>query len=254
MGVLARILMFPSAEVKLENFAILGKLVEEKHPIEYGSIHLYNKKYELDKKIRLLFKVSVQNRLQTYYVSDVYKIDIDGPVEHDSLEGMFKVKERGEVQLVHFLKPPVENVAIMTTEHRASTIMYALKALGKQGFLPIESYIELPKGKKAVDVLKEFGNIGWVYVGDIPDAHLRGAGLHGSQLQNSEVLEDLVIRGGKIKAAIIEHRERGVKVVVSEKGAIFSQRRLDITVMANIVMEIISIMLKYKLIQYKSHP
>jgi hypothetical protein len=249
--------MFPSAEVKSKNFTILGKLIEENHPIEYGSIHLYNKKYGLDKTIRLLFKVSVQNRLQTYYdsvVSDVYKIDIDVPVEHDSLEGMFKVKERGEVQLVHFLKPPVENVAIMTTEHRASTIMYALKALGKQGFLPIESYIELPRGKKAVEVLKEFGNIGWVYVGEIPDAHLRGAGLHGSKLQNSEVLEDLVIRGGKIKAAVIEHRERGVKVIVSEKGAIYSQRQLDITWMASTVMEIISIMLKYNLIKYKSHP
>jgi hypothetical protein len=252
MGVTTRILVFPNAEEKLKKFSVLEKLAEEGASVEYGSIHLYNKDYDLDKTIRLLFKVFVQTRLQRDGISNIYRVDLDVPVEHDSLEGLFTVKEKREVYLVHFLQPPVENMAIMTTQHSASTIRYALRALSKQGFSPVESYIELPLGKRAVDVLKELGNIGWVYVSDIPDVHLKGAGLYGSRLQNSEVLEDLVIRGGRVKAAVIEHAEKGMRIVISERGTIYSQRSLDIISMARVTVGIISILNKYKLIRYKS--
>jgi sorbitol-specific phosphotransferase system component IIA len=251
MGVVARILVFPNAEIKLDRFRILNELAEKGALEEYDSIHLYNKEYELNVKIRLLFKVSIQSKLQRDYISEIYKIDIDVPVEHDSLEGMFKVKERRDVELVHFTNPQIENIAIMTTKHRTATIASALKALNKYGFSPVESYVELPVGKRAVDILKELGNIGWVYVGEIPDAHLKGAGLHGVKLQNSEVLEDLVLRGGRIKAAIIEHRERDIKIVISEKGAIYSQKFVDTASMASIVMEVISVMLRHKMIRFK---
>jgi hypothetical protein len=251
MGVFARILVFPNAEVKLRKFDILDKLAEEKSPMEYDSIRLYNEDYGLDKTIRLLFKVSVQSILYRDYISNIYKIDLDVPVEHNSLEGSFNVKEKRDVQLVHFLHPSVENMAIMTTAHGSSTIMYALRALNKQGFMPIESYIELPLGKKVVDVLKELGNIGWVYVSDIPDAHLKGAGLLGSMLQKSEVLEDLITRGGRVKAAIIEHSERNIRIIISRKGSIYSQKNIDIFSMANIVREVISVLKKYNLIRYK---
>jgi len=251
MGVFGRILVFPNAEMKLRKFDILNKLAKEKSSIEYDSIRLYNNDYSLDTTIRLLFKVSVQSLLYGDNISNIYKIELDVPVEHNSLEGSFSVKEKRDVQLVHFLDSSVENMAIMTTAYSSSTITYALKALSKQGFTPIESYIELPVGKKVVDVLKELGNIGWVYVSDIPDAHLKGAGLLGSMLQKSEVLEDLITRGGRVKAAIIEHSERNIRIIISNKGSIYSVKNIDIFSMAKVVKDVISVLKKHDLIRYK---
>jgi hypothetical protein len=40
----------------------------------------------------------------------------------------------------------------------------------------------LPQGVKAIDVLKELGNIGWAFISDVHDTHLKGAGLYGNKL------------------------------------------------------------------------
>jgi hypothetical protein len=131
MGVLARILVFPSVQRKLEAFSKLDSLAEGGVEFEYGSIHLYNEKYRLDVKIKLLFKVLKQGRLQSGDLSDIYIILLDVPVEHESLEGRFDVKERQEVYLVHFVDPQLENFAVMSTEHGSKTLSQALKALQK---------------------------------------------------------------------------------------------------------------------------
>jgi hypothetical protein len=252
MGVLARILMFPSVQRKLEAFSKLDSLAKEGAEFEYGSIHLYNEKYGLDVKIKLLFKALKQGRLQSGDLSDIYIIPLDVPVEHESLEGKFDVKERREVYLVHFVDPQLENLAVISTEHGSKTLSQALKALQKIAFTPLESYIELPSGSKGIKVLKELGDIGWVYVDEIPDAHLKGAGLHGTKLQYSEILEDLTSRGGKIKAAVIHHSQRDVKIIVSERGSIYSQQNIDIVTIARILKDIIPIMNKHGLIRKRS--
>ena len=254
MGVLARILMFPSVQKKLEAFSKLDELAEKGKEKEYGRIHLYNDKYNLNVSITLLFKVVKQGRLQGMQsndLSDIYRMLLDVPVKHESLEGKFDVKEYREVYLAHFTDPQVENIAIMSTEHGSRTLSYALKALQKINFNPLESYIELPSGTKAINVLRELGNIGWVYVSEIPDVHLRGAGLYGVRLQNSEVLEDLTSRGGKIKAAIVQHPQRDVKIILSERGTIYSQQVLDIVTLARIVKEVISVMSRHNLVRIK---
>jgi len=148
MGVLARILMFPSVQRKLEAFSKLDSLAKEGAEFEYGSIHLYNEKYGLDVKIKLLFKALKQGRLQSGDLSDIYIIPLDVPVEHESLEGKFDVKERREVYLVHFVDPQLENLAVISTEHGSKTLSQALKALQKIAFTPLESYIELPSGPR----------------------------------------------------------------------------------------------------------
>ena len=252
MGVLARILMFTSVQKKLEAFSELDSLAENRTEYRYGSIHLYNDKYQLNVQISLLFRVSMQSKLQGSDLSNIYTILLDVPVEHESLEGKFNVKERREVYLIHFMESQLENFAIMSTGHGSRTLSYALKALQKIGFTPLESYIELPSGAKGVDVLRELGNIGWVYVGEIPDVHLRGAGLYGIRLQNSEVLEDLTSRGGKIKAAIVQHPQRDIKIILSERGSIYSQQTIDIVTIARILKDIILVMNKHNLIRRRS--
>ena len=252
MGVLARILMFTSAQKKLEAFSKLDDLAEKKVVFMYGKILLHNIEYQLNVPIKLLFKVSRQNRLQGSDLSDIYTILLDVPVEHDSLEGKFDVKELREVYLAHYIDPQLENFAIMSTEHGSRTLSKALEALRKIDFIPLESYIELPSGTRGIDVLKELGNIGWVYVSEIMDTHLRGAGLYGIRLQNSEVLEDLTSRGGRIKAAIVQHPQRDVKIILSERGSIYSQQSIDIVTIARILKDVILIMNKYKLIKVRS--
>jgi hypothetical protein len=242
--------MFPNAEEKIKAFKAVGSLTKESL-VEYMRIRLKNEDYKLDVDIKLLFKVFIQGRLESTDLSDIYTIELDVPVEHYSLEGVFKVKEKREVQLIHIKTPPLENVAIMTTTHKASTISYALKALSQKcGFNPDDSFIELPRGAKAIDVLRELGSIGFAHIGEIYDVHLRGAGLWGSQLQNSEILEELISRrGGRIKVAIIQNQKSGVQIILSERGTIYSQERISIALLAKMIMEILSVMLKYNLIR-----
>jgi len=252
MGVLARILMFTSVQRKLEAFSKLDELAEKKEEYKYGYIYLLNDKYRLNVQIDLLFKVLKQSRLQGGDLSDIYRILLDVPVEHDSLEGKFDVKELREAYLVHYMDPQLENFAIMSTGHGSRTLSRALVALQKIGFTPLESYIELPSGTRGIEVLKELGNIGWVYVSEIIDTHLRGAGLYGDRLQNSEVLEDLASRGGRIKAAIIQHSQMDVKIILSERGSIYSQQAIDIVNIARILKNVILVMNKHNLIRKRS--
>jgi hypothetical protein len=242
--------MFPSAEEKIKAFEAIDNLTR-KDPIEYMKVRLINEDYNLNVDIRLLFKVFVQTRLESTELSDIYTIELDVPVEHYSLEGVFKVKEKREVQLMHIKTPPLENMTIMATVHKASTIPYALKALSEKcKFNPDESFIEIPRGTKAINVLKELGSIGFAYVSEVYDVHLRGAGLWGIQLQNSEILEELISRrGGRIKAAIIEDCERGVRIVLSEKGTIYSPERINIASLAKMITRIISVMFKHNLVR-----
>ena len=257
MGILARILMFPSAEAKMRAFSFIEEQAKKGQAEEYDTVRLYNKEYGLDITIKLLFKVSVQSTLSSSDISNIYKVEVDVPVEHKSLEGEFRVKEVREAWLV-YLKPSqgehpaVERMAVMATEYSSSTIRYALQALRKLGFVAVESFIELPRGAKAIDVLKELGNIGWVFIGDIHDMHLRGASLYGVRLQDSEVLEDLTTRGGRIKATIIEHPARGVKIIISERGTIYSQKYVDTASLARMIKEIASVLFKHNLVRLRT--
>lgn len=136
---LARILMFTIVQRKLEAFSKLDELAEKKEEYKYGYIHLHNVKYGLDVKIDLLFKVLKQSRLQGNDLSDIYTLLLDVPVEHDSLEGKFDVKEFREAYLVHYMDPQLENFAIMSTEHGSRTLSRALKALQKKALLHLKA-------------------------------------------------------------------------------------------------------------------
>jgi len=112
--------MFPNVQKKLEAFSKLDELAKEGKEKVYDHIYLYNERYKLNVQIDLLFKVAKQTRLQGVQssgLSDIYIIQVDVPVKHESLEGKFDVKEYREVYLVHFADPQLENVAIMSTEH-----------------------------------------------------------------------------------------------------------------------------------------
>jgi hypothetical protein len=254
MGVLARILLFPNAEVKYKMFKVIENAAKEGQMVEYDRIRLYNKEYDLNLIIRLLFRVTLQSVLLSSDISNIYKIEVDVPVEHRSLEGEFRVKEVRDAYLVHPKAsqndhPAIERIAVIATEHSSSTITCALKALQKLGFTAVEGFIELPQGTRAIDVLKELGNIGWVFISDVRDTHLKGAGLYGNKLQYSEVLMDLASRGGRIKAAIIEHSARDVRIILSERGTIYSPKIVDYGTLARMVKEIASVLFKHNLVK-----
>jgi hypothetical protein len=249
-------LLFPSAEAKYKAF----KVVEDATKMgmmEYDMIRLYNREYGLNLNIKLLFRIALQSVLPGSDISDIYRIEVDVPVEHRSLEGEFRVKEVREAYLVYPKASQndhaaVERIAVVATERGSSTITYALKALRKLGFTADEGFIELPQGAKAIDVLKELGNIGWVFISDVRDTHLKGAGLYGDRLQYSEVLMDLTSRGGKIKAAIIEHAARNVRIILSERGTIYSPKYIGPGSVTRTVKEIASVLFKYNLVKVRT--
>lgn len=206
--------------------------------MEYDMIRLYNREYGLNLNIKLLIRIALHRVLPGSDISDIYRIEVDVPVEHRSLEGEFRVKEMREAYLVYPKASQndhadVERIAVVATERGSSTITYALRALRKLGFTADEGFIELPQGAKAIDVLKELGNIGWVFISDVRDTHLKGAGLYGDRLQYSEVLMDLASRGGRIKATIIEHSARDVRIILSERGTIYSPKLVDYGTLAS---------------------
>lgn len=246
-------MLFPSAEAKYKAFNVVED-VTKKGMMEYDMIRLYNREYGLNLNIKLLIRIALHRVLPGSDISDIYKIEVDVPVEHRSLEGEFRVKEMREAYLVYPKASQndhadVERIAVVATERGSSTITYALRALRKLGFTADEGFIELPQGAKAIDVLKELGNIGWVFISDVRDTHLKGAGLYGDRLQYSEVLMDLASRGGRIKAAIIEHPARDVRIILSERGTIYSPKLVNYGMLARMVKEIASVLFKHNLVK-----
>lgn len=220
---------------------------------------MFNEEYKLDLKIKLLFLVEryAQQRLpqvgRSYegLGSEMFKISVDVPVELNSLEGTWRVKESMSVYLAHYTIPEVENVGIMLSERANKAIRYALNALRKTDIRLYDTIIQLSRRPNIKEVLKELGEVGWIWIGDIKDTHLREVGMYGRRLQNSEVVEDLLTRGGRVKATIIKNDELGMRITLSEKGTMYSQVAIEPQTMALGLTNFVKILKKHRLIDIK---
>ena len=232
MGVLAQLIMFANAQHKLKCLARVDESLSKRR--EYDKIMLYNPNYNLNLKIPLYIEVYKQKLLRFRnkfpFLGDAfYRIRVEVPIEHDSLDGKWKVKELKEVLFYHYGDPEIENIGILITYQGSKAIKGALRALEKLDVRPAITLIEIPSGSLALDVLKRLGGIGWTFVSEIVDSHLAHVALYGKQLENSEVLEDFLRRGGRIKAAVLYNEREGLKIILSTHGRIYSQRKIPLT-------------------------
>ena len=202
MGVLASILMFATVSNKLNFLSRLEELVGKRR--EYDKVPWRLKEYNIDLNIPFFFqleRIGFQQELSQESIigSEVFLLKVDVPVEHRSFEGLWRVKDTKELRIFHYIKPEIENFAIMVTDSGHKAVNCALSVLKKQGLYPLEVYVELPSGRRGLDLIRDLGNIGWVFIGDVLNSHVKGAGLYGIDLQRSDIIEDLLERGGRIK-------------------------------------------------------
>ncbi len=168
-----------------------------------------------------------------------YKIEVEIPVEHNSLEGKWNVKEVKEVYFYHYKNPDIENTAVLITDNGSKAITGTIKALEKLNIPLARTLIEIPTGPSALKILRRLGGIGWTFVSDIVDSHLAQAALYGKRLENSEILEEFLQRGGRIKAVVLYNEKRELKIILSSRGVIYSQRNVRITEFATDIANII---------------
>lgn len=255
MGVLARPLMFQSVQHKLEAIQKLEELANSGRAIEYSKIRLYNPNYGLNQVIHLLFRVVRHHSITKEPIGALgperYEIEIEVPVEHESLEGEWSVKEKTELFFLHYVVQELERFAILVTEGSSKGVRYTIEALRARGINPTEYFVKMPTREQLRDFVNELGEVGWIWIGDIRDTHIRHVGAAGRKLQNSEIIEDLLQRGGKPKAIIIESSSKNVKVVLSERGTIYSQTAVQPIQMAQHLTGILKLLIKYKLITSK---
>jgi len=254
MGILASILMFANVENKLSFLLKLEDLIGERR--EYDRVSWRLREYNIDLDIPFFFqleKIGAQRRLAEKSIlgDEAFILKVDVPVEHRSFEGLWRVKDTKELRIFHYKKPEIENFAVMVTEHGSAAIKCALRILKKQKLYPLEVYVELPRGRRGLDLIGDLGNMGRIYISNVLNSFVKGAGLYGKDLQRSDVAEDLLRRGGKIKAAVLEDRQRNIKIVISSKGIIYSYRKILPEVFVEEIANIIEVFKQRNFIRLK---
>jgi|GEM_PF-7038917 hypothetical protein len=252
MGVFACLLMFSNVENKLNFLRNLDSLTGGMR--KYDEIQWILDEYNINLTIPLLFecrKIGIQeDLLQSILGKEQFILDIEVPVEHESFEGLWRVKEVKRSHILHYAKPEIENFAVILAQDNKA-VKGTLRLLKKQGLYPLEVFVELPSGRMGLEVVKDLGSMGWVYVAEVANAHVKGAGFHGIRLQDSDYIEDLLKRGGRIKAARLIDQQRGVIILIGSEGTVYSYKAMQHEFFAREISKIIEVFKRRGLVRLK---
>jgi len=252
MGVFAYLLMFSNVENKLNFLRKLDSLTGEKR--KYHEVQWKLEEYNIDLTIHLYFecrKTGIQeDLLQPILGKEQFILDIEVPVEHESFEGLWRAKEVKRSNVLHYTKPEIENFAVILAQDNKA-VKGALRLLKKQGLYPLEMFLELPSGHMGLEVVKDLGSMGWLYVAEVANAHIRGASIYGIRLQNSDYIEDLLKRGGRIKAARLIDQQRGIFILIGSEGNVYSYKVIPHEFFAREISKIIEVFKRRGLVRLK---
>lgn len=253
MGAFSYLLMFSNVENKLNFLQKLNSLIGERK--KYDEIRWTLEEYNIkDLPIPLYFeckKTGVQqDLLQPILGEEQFILDVEVPVEHTSFEGLWRVKEVKRGYILHYVKPEIENFSVIIAQD-SKAVKGIFRVLKKHGLYPLEMLIDLPSGRMGLEAIKDLGAMGWVYVGEVSNSHVRGAGLHGVQLQESDVIEDLLRRGGRIKAASLIDRQRGLVILIGAGGNLYSPRAISPVFFAREISKVVDVFKRRGLIRLK---
>ena len=248
MGTYIQILKFPNQSVKRRFEEGLDEYVEQIHVYSKILLSIGNNSFEIPLKI-VAKKIPVQRSLVAGSIIDrSYRIKADVPREVVHLDGTWNIKEMKIVEYVSYGIDPIASYSLIVGSSKRA-VEGVLDALIKLGLpVPIKLRVVFTHRWFFAEVLQRLGSIGWAYVGEIPDFHVKGAMIHGVRLEDSDVFRDLIERGGKIKAIVVYNESKGIKIILSEKGTIYSQQNLSGRNAAEEMKDILGVFQQYKLV------
>ena len=218
MGTLASLVLFGSQR---DASTLEAKLNSITWPATYGSIHLRNPSYNLNKEIRLLIKYAGQRSLGG--TTNTFHFTMDIPVQHISLEGPFDVKEMREATLYLFGEDELPGYALLVSD-RKDVFRYFGYAMDVT--VQVRLYnVRLNVSEVELDELARTfgGGISWLVVSEIRDTEIDAAQFFGMRLEDSEIVSD-VARRGRIKALKIVDTTHKLTLILSNSGRIYTPR------------------------------
>jgi hypothetical protein len=260
MGVYGRAVGFLLAKSKYEALSRLEQNIGDGDKT-YGTIHLFNKAYQLDVKINLKFKIEkapllLANSSSTARLGQRYVIHVDVPVELESLDGKFNVKEEKVVEMVDYQDPDVETMILMLSQHGEKAVRYALKALNTIGFSPEEYLVRLSdvKPTEIMEIFKKIGSVVRAHLSDVREVYVRSVDIYGPSVEKSTLFKEIVQeKHGRLKMVILRSKvgNRDIAVIISERGSIYTYSNLSVIEMAETLLPILKEFKKANLIKRK---
>jgi len=234
MGTYISILKYRSGDAR-ERFK--SKLHEHigKPPISYKQFRVRIGDQEIPAHLKIKF-----SERKVLEGSTIIDCEVDSQEEVKNLDGVWNIKRARKLSLFFYEDDiDLEDIVLCVSDNSKSVKAF-LEALRYLQFpLPQRLRIRFARIPEFLEKITELGSLGWVWLSKISDNTLRGAGLWGRNLQTSEVVSDLLRRGAEVVALVVVNERKGLKIIISDKGSIYSQRKLDPPVAAGELRELI---------------
>mgnify|MGYP000117784891 CR=1 FL=1 len=256
MGTVVQIIKFPNVKVKNKFERIIEEKAEEGKTESYGQIVLNLNLPERRNPVKIPLKIRFtrpprQSRLidEEDMLSCIYGIELDVPKRIEHMDGVWDIKEKKVVEYISYAVSPLETYSLLVGDSKEG-VNGALNALRQLGMpIPVKMQIAFRGGVRFIELMKRLGSIGWIYVNRIPDYHVKGASMHGIRLEEAEILRDLISRGGEVTAIVVYNESKGLSIILSGKGTIYSRQNLRGEDIAREVKGILELFQEYNLIR-----
>ena len=224
MGTYISILKYSSHESREKFKEKILELIQK-----YGGIPFPYKQFYIkigSQRIRMDLKIRFREQ-KTINGSPMILVEIDGPKEVVNLDGIWEVKEKWFLTLFFYEDDEeLEDIVLVIGE----------SSKGVKTFLKNMHHLSLPRPQaiklrfirtsEFVEKISKLGSLGWIWLSRITDSSLSAAGFWGKDLQSSEVVSELLRRGGEVTALVVVNERKGLKIIISDKGSIYSQKKL----------------------------
>ncbi|RLF07881.1 MAG: hypothetical protein DRJ69_06725 [Thermoprotei archaeon] len=254
MGTYIRIIKFPDINTKFKFENKLNSIAEKSNPVSYDNLNLRivinneDKEFSIPLKLKVKKIPAQRSLLGPNFLGHIFEVETDIPLGLENLDGFWNVKEKKTVTYISYKVDPISTYSLLTGDSKKG-VEKTLDALHKLKLpIPVRMKIKFLKGSRFIKLIKDMGSIGWIYLGGLTDYHLKGFAAYGKKLEASEIISDLVRRGGMVTAIVIYSERKNLKVILSDRGSIYSPHRLKAIDIANITKDILEFFQKHSLI------
>jgi hypothetical protein len=188
----------------------------------------------------LKIRVTDQPRLTELEEHSILKVELDSEEILENLDGQWKAKKLRTVFLYFYEDFELEDTALAYSQSSLDVKAF-LSALGHISSVirPQRLKLKFLGDKDFLKKINELGNIGWIVISHIPDYTLAGGALWGRKLESSEIVSDLIRRGGEVTALVVENPRKNLRVIISSRGTIYSQKTLKLAETAGELKDLI---------------
>ena len=245
-GTLARLYMFSHGR-DAQRFASDVRS-KDKETIRYGKVRLFNKAYNIDKEIDLVARAEVKRVSRLLETGEeYYRIHLDIPVVHDSLEGEWRVKEARKVDLIIYNTEGLDRVAIALSS-RKDVYRHFETAITR--FSPVRmrpAVLSMHDPSLIDELTSKIGELQWIFVSNIRDPRVAHAMFHGRRLEESEIVMAMS-ELGQIAGIIIYDKHRKIRITLGRKGSLYTPRDDSAPDMARTLARTLKILVDNKLL------